>query len=42
VRSWAAAMVMLVEEWSGMMMVVGNYMRVSDTCSELVVHAQTQ
>jgi hypothetical protein len=35
-------MAMLVDEWRGIMMVVGNQARVSEIHSELVAHAQTR
>jgi hypothetical protein len=34
-------MVMSVEEWRGMMIVLGNHASVSEIRSELVAHAQT-
>jgi hypothetical protein len=35
-------MAMSVDEWRGMMMVVGNHVRVPEMHSELVAHAQTR
>jgi hypothetical protein len=42
VRSWTAAMAMLVGECRGMMTVVGNHARVLATRSALVVQSQTR
>jgi hypothetical protein len=36
------AMSMSFDEWRGMMMVVGNHVRVSAMRSELMAHAQTR
>jgi hypothetical protein len=42
VGSWAAAMAIPVDEWRGIIIVLGNQVRVSEIRSELVAQAQTR